>query len=248
MGAPAPRHRMVLAQARLELRLLVRNGESLVVTLGIPLGILVFFGFVDVLPTDGDPVAFLVPGVLAISAMATGLVALAIQTGFERKYGVLKRLGTSPLTRGSFVLAKALAMVVLLAVQVAATVAVAVLLLDWEPTGSLAVAVVATLVGGGVFAAIGLLMAGTLTAELTLALTNALFLVLLLVSGLAFDPDALPADVAAVGSLLPSGALGNVLRAALSSPATIDWSAAAVVVGWGVVATVAAVRSFRWDG
>lgn len=247
MGAPASLPRMVRAQAGLELRLLVRNGESLVVTLGIPLGILVFFGLVDVLPTDGDPVAFLVPGVLAISAMATGLVALAIQTGFERKYGVLKRLGTTPLGRGAFIAAKCIAMVALLAVQVAATLAVAVAVLDWRPTGSVVAAVAATVLGGFTFAAIGLLMAGTLKAELTLALSNALFLVLVLVSGLAFAPDSLPPDVAAVGSLLPSGALGEVLRAALATTPSVDWRGLAVLVGWGLLATVAAVRSFRWE-
>ena len=90
-----------LAQASLELKLLLRSGESLLATLGIPLGILVFFSVVDVLPTgEADPADFLVPGVLAISVMATGLVAVAIQTAFERKYGVLKRLGGTPLPRG----------------------------------------------------------------------------------------------------------------------------------------------------
>ncbi len=247
MGAPASRPRRVLAQAGMELRLLVRNGESLIVTLGIPLGLLVFFSVVDVLPTDGDAVTFLVPGVLAISAMATGLVALAIQTGFERKYGVLKRLGTTPLTRGGYVLAKALAMAALLAVQVVAVLAVAWLGLGWEPTGSVALAVVATLLGGVTFSALGLWMAGTCKAETTLALSNALFLVLLLVSGLAFDPASLPEPVAALGSLLPSGALGDVVRAALDTPAQADWGGLAVVVAWGVVATLGAVRSFRWQ-
>ncbi len=248
MGTAASAPRTVLAQATMELRLLVRNGESLIVTLGIPLGLLVFFSVVDVLPTDGDPVTFLVPGVLAISAMATGLVAVAIQTGFERKYGVLKRLGTTPLTRTGFIVAKALAMVVLLSGQVVAVLAVAVLGLGWQPGGSVVVAVVATLLGGFTFSALGLWMAGALKAELTLALSNAVFLVLLLVSGLAFDPAALPEPVAAAGSLLPSGALGNVTRAALASPGRVDGGGLLVVVVWGLVATVGAVRSFRWDG
>lgn len=247
MGTPAPTGRMVLAQAGMELRLLARNGEGLIVTLGIPLGLLVFFSVVDVLPTDGDPVTFLVPGVLAISAMATGLVALAIQTGFERKYGVLKRLGTTPLTRAGFVASKAIAMVVVLAVQVVAVLGVAVVVLGWRPEGSVALAVVATLLGGATFAALGLWMAGTLSAELTLALSNAVFLVLLLVSGLAFDPQALPTNLVALGSLLPSGALGVVTRGALEGQGHVEWGALAVVVGWGVVAALGAIRGFRWE-
>lgn len=247
MGAPAALHRAVAAQAGLELRLLLRNPESLLVTLGIPLGILVFFSFVDILPTGDDPVAFLVPGVLAISAMGTGLVAVAIQTAFERKYGVLKRLGATPLTRLGYLLAKGLAVVAILAVQIVAILGIAVLLLGWQPDGAIVVAVAATLVGGFAFAAIGLWMAGSLKAELTLALSNAVFLLLVLVSGLAFDPNALPGPVAAIAGLLPSGALGNVLRAALAVPGEVDLMGLAVVCGWGVVATLAAAATFTWE-
>lgn len=247
MGAPAALHRAVTAQAGLELRLLLRNPESLLITLGIPLGILVFFSFVDILPTGDDPVAFLVPGVLAISAMGTGLVAVAIQTAFERKYGVLKRLGATPLTRLGYLLAKGLAVVAILAVQVVAILAIAVVLLGWQPDGAIVVAVVATLVGGFAFAAIGLWMAGSLKAELTLALSNAVFLLLVLVSGLAFDPEALPGPVATIAGLLPSGALGNVLRAALTAPGEVDVMGLAVVCGWGVVATLAAAATFTWE-
>ena len=247
MGAPAPMHRAVRAQAGLELRLLLRNPESLIVTLGIPLAILVFFSVVDILPTGQDPVAFLVPGVLAISAMGTGLVAVAIQTAFERKYGVLKRLGASPLTRSGFLVSKALAVVAILAVQIVAILAVATVALGWQVQGTVVVAIVATLVGGFAFAAIGLWMAGSLKAELTLALSNAVFLGLLLVSGLAFESEAMPGPVRAVADLLPSGALGNVLRAALTSPGEVDLAAMAVVLAWGVGATAAAAATFTWE-
>ncbi len=247
MGAPAPMHQAVRAQAGLELRLLLRNPESLIVTLGIPLAILVFFSVVDILPTGQDPVAFLVPGVLAISAMGTGLVAVAIQTAFERKYGVLKRLGASPLTRSGFLVSKALAVVAILAVQIVAILAVATVALGWQVQGTVVVAIAATLVGGFAFAAIGLWMAGSLKAELTLALSNAVFLGLLLVSGLAFESEAMPPPVRAVADLLPSGALGNVLRAALTSPGEVDLGAMAVVLAWGVGATAAAAATFTWE-
>lgn len=247
MGTPAPLHRSVLAQAELELRLLLRNPESLIVTLGIPLGALVFFSVVDILPTGGDPVAFLVPGVLAISAMATGLVVVAIQTGFERKYGVLKRLGATPLTRVGYLLAKGAAVTAVLAVQVVAILVVAAAGLGWQPAGTVVVAIVATLVGGFAFAAIGLAMAGALPAELTLALANAVFLVLLLVSGLAFDAERLPRALQAVAAVLPSAALGRVLRAALSPAAVVDLVGLGVVVAWGVAAALVAAVTFRWE-
>ncbi len=247
MGAPAPRHRAIRAQAGLELRLLLRNPESLLVTLGIPLGVLVFFSTVDILPTGDDPVAFLVPGVLVISSMGTGLVAVAIQTAFERKYGVLKRIGATPLHRSGYLMAKGLAVVVMVAVQVVAILAVAIVVLGWRTDGMVVVAILSTLLGGFVFAAIGLWMAGALKAELTLALSNTLFLVLVLVSGLAFDPATLPGPVASAAGLLPSGALGDVIRMALGPTGGIDVVGLMVVCAWGVGATVAAAVSFSWE-
>lgn len=247
--------RAVLAQAGMELRLLLRSGESLLVTFGIPLGILVFFSAIDVLPTgDHDPVTFLVPGVLAISVISTAFVALAIQTAFERKYGVLKRLGATPLTRTGFVAAKASAVLVLVVVQTALVLGVAWLGLGWSPGGAGAagaqvpVVLMGMLVGSATFTALGLLLAGALRAEATLALANALYLLLLLVSGLTIELGSLPDPLAGVATLLPSGAMGVVLREGLGSDAAGSWPAALSVLAlWGIGATVLTVRTFRWE-
>jgi ABC-2 type transport system permease protein len=237
----------ILAQARMELTLLVRSGESLIVTLGIPLGILAFFSLVEVLPTGDEPaVDFLLPGVLAISVAATGLVAVAIQTAFERKYGVLKLLGGTPLPRAAFVVAKALAVAALLVVQSCLAVAVATLGLGWRPAGGIALALALVLLGAATFTALGLLMAGALRAEATLAAANAVFLVLLVVSGVTFDASALPAPLALLGQALPLGALGTALRAALHGDG-IAVVPTAVVAGWGLAAVALTVRTFRWE-
>jgi ABC-2 type transport system permease protein len=244
-----PYARAIAAQARLELVLLLRSGESLLVTIGVPLGILVFFSLVDdVLPTgDLGAVEFLVPGVLGVSVMATGLVALAISTAFERKYGVLKLLGGSPLPPWGLLAGKALAVAAVLAVQAVLIFAVAIVGLGWQPQGS-AVIVLAGLVTGTVaFAAIGLLMAGTLRAEATLALVNTLFLVLLVVSGLVFDAGELPAALAAAGSVLPSGALGEVLRAGLDAAGPVPVTALAILGAWAAGASALAARLFRFS-
>jgi ABC-2 type transport system permease protein len=242
-----PLGRAVLAQARMELRLLIRSGESLLVTLGIPLGILGFFSVVDVLPTGDDrPVDFLVPGVLAISVAATGLVAVSIQTAFERKYGVLKRLGGTPLPRWGFLVAKGLAVAAILIVQTALVVGLALGVLDWEPAGGAVLAPLAVLLGAISFTALGLLIAGTLRAEATLALSNALFLVLLVVSGVTFDAATLPDPLAALGRVLPVGALGEALRAAFAGEGAAT-GPLLVVGGWGAAAVVLAARTFRWE-
>ena len=245
-----PRHtpvvRAVLAQAAMELRLLLRSGESLLVTLGIPLGVLVFFSAIDVLPIAGARVDFLVPGVLAISVTATGLVAVAIQTAFERKYGVLKRLGGTPLSRPAFLVAKGLAVAAILAVQTVLVLVVAMTLLDFTPGGSVLGGLAGVALGAVTFTALGLLMAGALRAEATLALSNAAFVVLLVISGITFDAEVLPDALAAIGRALPAGALGEVLRAALLEGRAAVGDAL-VVAGWGLAALAAAARWFRWD-
>ncbi len=242
-----PLAQAVLAQAVMELRLLVRSGESLLVTFGIPLGLLAFFSRVDVLPTgDARAVDFLVPGVLAISVFATGAVAVAIQTAFERKYGVLKRLGGTPLPRWGFLVAKGLATAALLAVQAVLVVGLALGALGWSPRGGALIGPVAVVVGAVTATAIGLLVAGTLRAEATLALTNAGFLGLLVISGVTFDATALPEALATVGRVLPLGSLAEVLRAAFAGEGlALGWLA--VTAGWGLLAIAVAARRFRWE-
>jgi len=244
-----PHVRAVLAQARMEVRLVVRSSESLVVTLGLPLGVLVLFSTVDVLPTGGArAVDFLVPGVIAISVGATGIVVVAVQTAFERKYAVLKRLGVSPLSRGGFLVAKALSVVAILAVQTGLVVALAVGALGWRPglgVGGALTALALIALAALAATSTGLLMAGTLRAEATLAGANALFLVLVAISGVAFDAAVLPATLARIGAVTPVGALAEALRGVTDGGPVAG--AALRLAAWAVVATLAAARSFRWE-
>ncbi len=241
--------RGVLAQAQLETRLLLRSSESLLVTLGVPLGLLGFLATVPVLPTgDADPVTFLVPGVLALSAAATGLVASAIQTAYERKSGSLRVLAASPLGRGGFVAAKLGSVVALLLVQATLVLGLG-LALGWRPVAGaagVAAALAGVLLAGTALAARRLAIAGRISAEATTAVTNAVFLVLLLVGGVAVDPGALPPALAALGAASPVGAAVALLRAALDGTGGAAGPLAAVV-GWGAAGALAAVRGFRWE-
>ena len=238
----------LLAQARMETTLSLRRGESLLLTLGIPIGLLVFFSLVDVLPIDADdPVAFLAPGVLALAVMSTAMVNLAIATGFERQYLVLKRLGATPLGRGRLLAAKTIAIGAVLAVQVTVLTVVG-LLLGWEPDGagvpvSLAGAVLATVA----FAGLGLWMAGTLRGDMTLALANGLYLVLLLLGGMIIPLDELPGAVQAMARLLPAAALADITIGALTPGEAISGWSWPVLAAWALAAPAAAVHWFRWE-
>ena len=237
----------ILAQARVELALTLRRGESLLVTFGIPLALLAFLATVDVLPVDGGSrLDFLVPGLLALAVMSTAMVSLGIATGFERSYGVLKRLGATPLSRTELVAAKTAAVLVIEACQAAVVMAVAAVL-GWQVTGRPALAVPLVLAGTMGFAGLGLLMAGTLRAEATLAGANALYVALLLLGGIAFPLSRLPGFAQAVARVLPSAALAECLRAALTAGAAVPVGALAVLLTWTVLAPLAAAVAFRWE-
>lgn len=235
------------SQVRTELALSSRQGEQLLVSLGIPLLVLVFFSLVDVLPTGTDePVDFLAPAVLALAVMSTSMVSLGIGTGFERHYGVLKRLGASPLGRGRWVAAKLSAVLVTEVVQWAVLVAVA-LLLGWDPDpAGWPTAIAGALLGTAAFGGIGLLLAGTLPGVATLALANLLYLVLLLTGGMVVPLDQLPGPVADTARWLPAAPLVEVVTGSLSASPVPGWAWLSLAC-WAVAAPAAAAVSFRWE-
>jgi ABC-2 type transport system permease protein len=238
--------RAVLAQSRVELVLTLRRGESLVVSIAIPVGILVFFTKVDVVQTSlRDPVQFLVPGVLALAVMSTAMVSLGIATGYERRYGVLKRLGSTPLSRAGLLTAKTVSVVALEVIQSLILLGVGAAL-GWHAAGSIAAAVGLLLIGTVAFAGIGLFFAGTLRAEANLAVANGLFLALLFLGGMAYPLDKLPGGLQAFARALPAAALSDTVRQALStSPVSVG--ALVTLVAWAIGAPLIAARTFRWE-
>ena len=239
--------RAVVAQTRAELALTLRRGESLIVTLAIPLGVLVFFAKVDTIATDyKKPVDFLVPGVLALAVMSAAMVSLGIATGFERRYGVLKRLGTTPLSRTGLLVAKTATILLLEAVQAVAIIATGAALGWHVPAGVLA-ALGLLLLGTIAFAGVGLLFAGTLRAEANLALANGLFLVLLFLGGMAYPLSKLPGPLQAFARLLPAAALSECVRGVLAAGHTFPVGSLVVLVAWAIGAPILAIRFFRWE-
>jgi ABC-2 type transport system permease protein len=237
------------AQTRMELSLSLRQGEQLLVSVAIPLLLLVFFSLVDVLPKpDGvdHAVDFLAPGILALAVMSTAMVSLGIGTGFERQYGVLKRLGSTPLGRPRLILAKITMVALLELLQVAVLVPTA-LLLGWQPNGTLVLAVPACLLGTAAFAGIGLLMAGTLRGTVTLAAANGLYLVLLLLGGMIIPLTKLPTAIRVIAELLPAAPLSRTMNAAFRAGAPAHAGQWAVLAVWAVAAPLAAASLFRWE-
>ena len=238
----------LLTQLRTELRLMLSNGEQLLLTLIIPVLLLVFFSKVDVVDTGTQhSVDFVAPGVLALAVMSTAMVSLGIATGFERSYGVLKRLGATPLRRGELLAAKAATVLIVELIQFAVLVPVA-YAVGWSPQrANWPLAIGGVVVGTVAFAGIGMTMAGRLRGELNLAAQNGLYLVLLLLGGMVVPWARLPGALRAVAHVLPGGALSDVLRDALAGGGVRPGASWAVLAAWAVVAPVVATRLFRWE-
>jgi ABC-2 type transport system permease protein len=240
----------LLAQTRAEVFMTLRRGETLLLTVGIPVLFLVFFSTVDVVSTPtAKSVDFFVPGILALAVMSTAMVSLGIATGFERGYGVLKRLGSTPLGRPRLLGAKIITILAVEIVQAAILIPVG-LALGWNPganasclVGAVGVVLLAT-VG---FAGIGLFMAGVLKAEVNLAAANGLYLVFLLVGGMIVPITKLPSGLASVAKLLPPEALSAGLHASLGAGSAVPALSWAVLAAWAVAAPLAAAFTFRWE-
>lgn len=238
------------AQTRAEVRMNIRRGETLLLTIGIPVLLLIFFSLAHVTTsTTAHRINFIAPGILALCVLSTSLVALSIATGFERSFGVLRRLFVTPLGQRRLIGAKIGGVLVTEAIQVLVLSLVA-LALSWHPRGGTlgALEVLALiLLGSAGCAGIGLLLAGQLRAEVNLAASNGLYLVLLLISGIVVPVSSLPSIVRRVVVGLPSGALAEGLHRVLGQglhPTTADWVSLAV---WAVLAPLLAARTFRFD-
>lgn len=238
--------RRVAAQTRVEIVLTLRRGESLLAVIGIPVGVVLFFSGVDVLPHGtARPVDFLVPGALGLAVIATGMVSLGIATGFERQTGMLKRLGATPLGRDGLVAAKIASVGAIVVVQTAAIVGTGAAL-GWRPEGGAGRAVLWLALGTAAFAGLGLVLAGNLRAETNLAVANGLFLVMLLLGGIVVPVSRLPEPLRSIARLLPAEALTTLLREGFAA-APVGADDVATLAVWAVLAGAVAARTFRWS-
>lgn len=248
---PASRWRMALALAAYEFRLVLRRGEGLLITFVIPVGVLLVFSAFDTSggTVTGRPVDRLLPGSIGLAVIAAALVSLAISTGFERQYGVIKRLGGSPAGAEVVVAAKTASVIVVEIVQMVLLVGIASLALAWHagPGASLPLTLAALVLGTVAFAGLGLLMAGTLRAEATLALANLLFLVFLVLGGIVLPLERLPGPVASIAEALPAAALTRTLGIGLGSISGDAMEPLILLAGWAIVLAGLAARKFRWD-
>jgi ABC-2 type transport system permease protein len=245
----APLHRQVIAQARMEAKLMLRNGEQLLLAVVIP--VIVLVGGVTAgkhlsldLNTSRPLVDTFTPGVIALAVMSTSFTSLAIATGFERRYGVIKRLGSSPLPRSGLLAGKVLALLMVQLLQIIVIGGVG-QLLGWTPEPGVLGVALAVLFGTAAFASLGLFVAGVLRAEATLAAANLIYLLLMAGGGVVLPLSAYGA-FGEIVRWLPSGALGEAMRVGFIDGG-VSWRDLGVLVIWAVLGTVLTARTFKWE-
>lgn len=236
----------VLSHGRFQTGLLLRNGEQLLVAIILPAMALVGMTLAPYPELGPDRrVDVVTAGVLALAVVSTAFTGQAISTGFDRRYGVLRYLGVSPLGRGGLLLGKAIAVLAVLTIQVVVLGALAALL-GWRPQAAgLLPGVLSLVLGSGAFVALALLLAGTIRAEAVLALANLVWIVLLGL-GLLTPTERLPGALGTVAAYLPSGALGDAMRHSLVL-GHWPWAQWAVLLGWGALGALLTARLFRWS-
>ncbi len=240
--------RQVMAQTKVELLLTLRRGESVLITLIVPVLLLIFFASLNIIPaTTGKAVDFLLPGILALAVMAAGMVSLGIATAYERYYGVLKRLGSSPLPRSGLIIAKMISVLFLELIQIIVLIGVAAVFYGWRPAGSPLLTLLVMAIGTVTFSALGLAMAGALRAEVTLAGANGLYLLFLLLGGGILPLSHLPPTVAAIAQILPAAALTQALQATMANNAPFPIFSLVIVVIWAVAILLLAIKTFQWE-
>ena len=246
----ASRTAMLRSQVSMELRLLSRNGEQLLLTLIIPLVLLILGARADQVVDlgPGRPIDIITPGILALAVLSTSFTSLAIATGFERRYGVIKRLGASPLPRWGLLVGKIGAVAIIEVVQLAVLSGVG-LLLGWEPHGGLVVVLqvlMLVVLGTAAFGSLGLLIAGILRAEATLAVANLVYVLLLVGGGLIVPLSRYPEAASHALQVLPSGALGQGLRDTFAGNGPGAFSVV-VLIMWAVCCGLGVSKTFKWE-
>lgn len=226
---------------------MLRNGEQLVLMVVMPLLGLVALVATPLLDGMGySRVAIATPGILALCALSTAFTGQGIATGFDRRYGVLRFLSTTPLGKGGLIAGKVLAVLVALSLQVVLISAVAVFMGWRPPLAGVLLGIPLLVLGAGAFTALGLLIAGTVRPEATLAITNLGWILFAAVGGIILPAGKFSSALEGIVQWLPSGALGNLMRAALLE-SRLDLWGLVVLLAWGAVASVAAVKWFKWN-
>jgi ABC-type multidrug transport system permease subunit len=195
-------------------------------------------------------VDFLVPGLIGMNLMGSGLWGLGFTVVIARSRKLLKRFAATPMRRSHYLLSFMLSRLVFLVLEVAAVIVFAWLVFGFTVRGSWLSVVLITILGGFTFSGIGLLVAARpTTIEGVSGLMNFIMLPMWLLSGTFFSSERFPQLLQPFIQALPLTALNNVLRALMNEGTSLssNWLPIAILVAWCLISFVVALKIFRWQ-
>lgn len=241
---------LVVSQARFDLRIVLRNGEQLLLTLLIPLALLIALTLSDFVslevPAGVSRVDAALAAVLTVAVLSSAFTSLAISVGFDRRSGALLMLATTPLSRTGILVARSLSTLIVVLLQAVVLFAAATLL-GWRPSVAAVGALGVVVLGSLSLGALGFALGGAVRAEATLALANGIFLAMLFAGGVVVPASALPAWLGAIVQWLPSAALGDSLRTLLAAAPGAMGMDLGLLIAWAALGVLIAARTFKWD-
>jgi ABC-type multidrug transport system permease subunit len=192
---------------------------------------------------------FLIPGLLGMNIMGTGMWGIGFAVVNARQKKLLKRFLASPMRKGDYMLAHMLARLVFLTLEVLSVLVFAWLVFKVPVRGSLGTMALVVLLGAAAFAGLGLLVASRpKTIEGVSGLMNLVMVPMWICSGVFFSASRFPDGMQPVIKLLPLTALNDALRAVMIDGASLvsTLGMLAVVVAWGILSFGVALKIFRW--
>ena len=193
---------------------------------------------------------FLLPGVLSLAIMQSGIFGVAFGFVSLRKRGVLRRLSVTPMRPRDFIAAQVTMRLVVLLAQIVVLVGVGIVFFDLQFAGSLLDLFAMGLLGGAVFLPIGFFLAGIArTEDQVVPLANVVSLPMMLLSGVFFSRSNLPEPVRLVTDFFPLTYLADGMRSIVLEGATLPvlWLQLAGLGLWSIVSVWVAVKVFRWE-
>jgi len=245
---------MLIRQTRMQMRLFLRRKDELFWTLAFPVLFILLFGAIyGNSKWEGMSIRsidYLLPGIIVMGAMVTGIMRTA--TGFvqEREQGIYRRLALTPLTRTTLIGSQLLQHYLVIIVQTLLLVAIGGLAFKTHLTGNTALFWLTLSVGALCFMSIGFALTGLIkTLRSATPIIQITYFALMFLGGIFFPNSLLPKWLGNAASILPSTQLGDALRAVVYNGGGIGdiWPKLAIMGAWIAVCMVVSIRFFRWE-
>lgn len=241
-------------QIAIETKLFLRRKDDLFWTLAYPILMMAFFGLIygdQSWPEYGmRAIDYVMPGLLILGLMVTGVMTTAGGFAEEREKGIYRRLSLTPLKRSTLIAGQVIHRYLVILVQTVLLLLVGILAFKVKIGGNYFLFWLLMTFGALCFLSIGFALTGFIkTARSATPICMTVFLILMFLGSIFFPLSVMPGFLKAVSNTLPSTHLGDALRLVIINGAGIGeiWKPLLIVGGWTVACLAITMKFFRWQ-